>query len=98
MLVKRCSFHCLSHPCRCLTHQLNVTLETNHDDYLLNARGQWARGVAAKLLTTQNDSYAEPAFNLTDSDGDIEDLQDRFVYMGHCTFTVATSHRGSSAA
>jgi hypothetical protein len=65
---------------RCLAHQLNVTLETSHDDYLVRARGQWARGGASNLLTTQDGAYSHPAFNLTDMDGDTEDLQERWVY------------------
>uniref|UniRef100_A0A383V4I9 FAD-dependent oxidoreductase 2 FAD-binding domain-containing protein n=1 Tax=Tetradesmus obliquus TaxID=3088 RepID=A0A383V4I9_TETOB len=62
---------------RCLANQLNVTLEESHDDTLINARGQWTRGGAEGLLTTQNGSYTAPAFNLTDMDGDTDDLQDR---------------------
>ncbi|WIA30000.1 hypothetical protein OEZ86_000097 [Tetradesmus obliquus] len=64
-------------PGECLANQLNVTLEESHDDTLINARGQWTRGGAEGLLTTQNGSYTAPAFNLTDMDGDTDDLQDR---------------------
>ncbi|WIA09932.1 hypothetical protein OEZ85_010145 [Tetradesmus obliquus] len=62
---------------RCLANQLNVTLEESHDDTLINTRGQWTCGGAEGLLTTQNGSYTAPAFNLTDMDGDTDDLQDR---------------------
>jgi hypothetical protein len=44
---------------------------------MINAKGQWARGDVNALLTTQNGSYEAPAFNLTDTDGGTEDLQDR---------------------
>ncbi|WIA23364.1 hypothetical protein OEZ85_000127 [Tetradesmus obliquus] len=62
---------------RCLANQLSVTLETSHDDFLIHARGRWSRQSAEPLLTTQGGRYPAPAFNLTDTDGDTEDLLDR---------------------
>ena len=60
--------------CRCLANQLNVTLETNSDDQLVHARGQWARGSVDNLATTQNGTYAKPAYDLDVAVDDKDEL------------------------
>ncbi|WIA23470.1 hypothetical protein OEZ85_000215 [Tetradesmus obliquus] len=59
---------------RCLANQLNVTLETNSDDQLVHSRGQWVRGSVDNLATTQNGTYAKPAFDLEAAVDDEEEL------------------------
>lgn len=56
-----CQHYCR---CWCLANQLTVTLESNSDDQLVHARGQWARGSVDNLATTQNGTYAKAAFDL----------------------------------